>query len=141
MQWFALPEGDTQYKFYSKLNKWTMHLWISTPRNILWIMKKKSKLQDPFQANWQSLEFSWAALVAQLVKNLPAMQKTLVHFLDLSSWIRKIPWRRDRLPTQIINNSFLVFLSLMFFMILSSLLANKFCVLILIWKFFFFKKN
>ena len=48
-------------------------------------MKKKSKLQGPFQANWQSLVFSWAALVAQLVKNSPAMQKTLVHFLDLDS--------------------------------------------------------
>ena len=32
-------------------------------------------------------------LVAQLVKNLPAMQETPV------SWVRKIPWRRDRLPT------------------------------------------
>ena len=35
-----------------------------------------------------------AALVAQLVKNLPAMQETLVQFLD-----RKDPQRRDRLPT------------------------------------------
>ena len=34
-----------------------------------------------------------AFLVAQLVKNLPAMQETPV------SWVGKIPWRRDRLPT------------------------------------------
>ena len=35
------------------------------------------------------LQYSWAFLVAQLVKNLPAMQET---------WIGKIPWRRERLP-------------------------------------------
>ena len=34
----------------------------------------------------------WASLVAQLVKNLPAMQETL---------IMKIRWRRDRLPTPV----------------------------------------
>ena len=38
---------------------------------------------------------NWASLIAQLVKNLPAMQKTPVH----GSWVRKICWRRDRLPT------------------------------------------
>ena len=32
-----------------------------------------------------------ASLVAQLVKDLPAMQ--------FDSWIGKIPWKRDRLPT------------------------------------------
>ena len=37
-----------------------------------------------------------ASLIAQVVKNLPAMQETLVQFLG---W--KIPWRRDRLPTAI----------------------------------------
>ena len=34
--------------------------------------------------------------VAQLVKNPPAMQETRV-----DSWVGKIPWRRDRLPTPI----------------------------------------
>ena len=37
-----------------------------------------------------------ASLVAQLVKNLPAMQETLV-----DTWVRKICWRRDRLPTPV----------------------------------------
>ena len=32
----------------------------------------------------------------QLVKNVPAMQETPV-----DSWVRKIPWRRERLPTQL----------------------------------------
>ena len=31
-------------------------------------------------------------MVAQLVKNMPAM---------FDSWIRKFPWRRDRLPTPV----------------------------------------
>ena len=34
--------------------------------------------------------------MAQLVKNPPAMQETLVRFLG---W--EIPWRRDRLPTPV----------------------------------------
>ena len=38
----------------------------------------------------------WASVVAQLVKNLPAMQETPVH-----SWVGKIRWRRDRLPTPV----------------------------------------
>ena len=37
-----------------------------------------------------------ASLVAQLVKNLPAMQETLAQF-----WVRKIHWRRDSLPTAV----------------------------------------
>ena len=42
-----------------------------------------------------SLFFSFvteASLVAQLVKNLPAMRET---------WVGKIPWRRERLPTPV----------------------------------------
>ena len=35
----------------------------------------------------------WASWVAQLVKNPPAMQE--------DSWVRKFPWRRDRLPTPV----------------------------------------
>ena len=38
------------------------------------------------------LQCSWASFVAQLVKNLPAMQET---------WVGKIPWRRGRLPTPV----------------------------------------
>ena len=34
-----------------------------------------------------------ASLIAQLVKNLSAMQET-----QFDSWVRKIHWRRDRLP-------------------------------------------
>ena len=40
--------------------------------------------------------FSGASLVAQLVKNPPAMQEISVPF-----WVGKICWRRDRLPTPV----------------------------------------
>ena len=39
-----------------------------------------------------------ASLVAQLVKNPPAKQETLVPFLD---WEDEDLWRRDRLPTPV----------------------------------------
>ena len=39
---------------------------------------------------------SQLSLVAQLVKNLPAMQET-----QFSSWIGKICWRSNRLPTPV----------------------------------------
>ena len=42
------------------------------------------------------LQYSWASLVAQLVKNLPAVQEIWVQ-----SWVGKIPWRRERLPTPV----------------------------------------
>ena len=38
------------------------------------------------------LQDSWASLVAQLVKNPPAMWET---------WVGKIPWRRERPPTPV----------------------------------------
>ena len=38
----------------------------------------------------------WPSQIAQLVKNLPAMQETPVH-----SWVGKVPWRRERLPTPV----------------------------------------
>ena len=38
---------------------------------------------------------NWTSLVAQTVKNLPAMQETRFDF-----WVRKIPWRREWYPLQ-----------------------------------------
>ena len=39
------------------------------------------------------LRKKWASLLAQLLKNAPSMQETWVQ-----SWVRKISWRRERLP-------------------------------------------
>ena len=47
-----------------------------------------------FNINYLILMRSWTFLVAQLIKNPPAMQET-----RFNSWLGKIPWRRDRLPT------------------------------------------
>ena len=41
-------------------------------------------------------QYSWASLVAQMVKNLPAMQETPVRFLGWED-----PWRRVSLPTPV----------------------------------------
>ena len=40
--------------------------------------------------------FLWASLVAQLVKNLPAMWET-----GFDPWVGKIPSRREKLPTPV----------------------------------------
>ena len=40
--------------------------------------------------------WTWASLMAQLVKNPPAMQRP-----RFDSWVRKIHWRRDKLPTPV----------------------------------------
>ena len=49
-----------------------------------------------FNINYIILIRSWAFLVAQLIKNTPAMQEN-----RFNSWVGKIPWRRDRLPTPV----------------------------------------
>jgi len=43
------------------------------------------------------LQNSWASLVAQLVKNPPAMWETWVQSLG-----QEDPWRRERLPTPVL---------------------------------------
>ena len=43
------------------------------------------------------LQYTWASLVAQVVKNLPPVQETWS-----DPWVGKIPWRRERLPTAVL---------------------------------------
>ena len=38
----------------------------------------------------------WASLVAQLIKNPPAMQRPA-----FNPWVGNIPWRRERLPSPV----------------------------------------
>ena len=53
--------------------------------------------EDPLEKGiGYPLQYSWASLVAQLVKNLPAMQETWVWSLG---W--EIPWRKEQLPTPV----------------------------------------
>ena len=48
------------------------------------------------------LQYPWASLVAQLVKNPPAMWET-----GVLPWVGKIPWRKERYPPQysVLKNS------------------------------------
>ena len=48
--------------------------------------------RSPGEGIGYPLQYSWASLVARLVKNPPAMWET---------WVGKIPWRRERLPTPV----------------------------------------
>ena len=52
--------------------------------------------RSPGKGIGYSLQYSWASLVAQLVKNLPAMQETWVQSL-----VGKIPWKRAWQPTPV----------------------------------------
>ena len=77
-------------------------------------IKKKKKKESAFSAGdsgsipglgrlagegkGNPLWYSWTSIVAQLVKNLPAMQETWVQSL---SW--EDPWRREKLPTPVFS--------------------------------------
>ena len=50
--------------------------------------------EDPWRSDSYPLQYSWVSLVAQLVKNPPAMWETW-----LDPWVGKIPCRREQLPT------------------------------------------
>ena len=52
--------------------------------------------RSPVEGIGYPLQYSWASLVAQLVKNLPAMRETWVRSLGWED-----PWRRERLPTPV----------------------------------------
>ena len=53
-------------------------------------------MEDLLEKGGYPFQYSWASLVAQLVKNLPTMWETWV-----DPWAGKILWRRKRLPTPI----------------------------------------
>ena len=52
--------------------------------------------RSPGKGKGYPLQYCWASLVAQLVKNPPAMRRP-----GFSPWLGKIPWRRERLPTPV----------------------------------------
>ena len=52
--------------------------------------------RSPGKGIGYTLQYSWASLVAQMVKNLPAMRET-----GFDPCVGKIPWRRERLPTPV----------------------------------------
>ena len=52
--------------------------------------------RSPGEGIGYPLQYSWASLVAQLVKNLPEMWEALVQ-----SRVGKMPWRREWLPAPV----------------------------------------
>ena len=54
--------------------------------------------RSPGEGIGYTLQYSWASLVAQLVKNPPAMWEIQP---GLDPWVGKNPWRRERLPTPV----------------------------------------
>ena len=56
-------------------------------------LEKSLEIPGGFQTSFWNI---WASLIAQLVKNPPAMQET-----PFDSWVRKMCWKRDRLPTPV----------------------------------------
>ena len=68
----------------SLLSSVRIQKYVSGGRNEDNIYKRKKK------------ENLWASLIAQLVKNLPASRRPW-----FDSWVGKILWRKDRLPTSV----------------------------------------
>ena len=53
-------------------------------------------ITERLRTSYVTSDTVWVSLVAQSVKNLPAMQET-----GLDPWVGKIPWRRERQPTPV----------------------------------------
>ena len=71
----------------------TIEQTIGSPVRHTEVEPQKDVISDLIYLICQHITSGMTSLGAQLVKNLPAMQETLVH-----SWIGKISWRRNRLP-------------------------------------------
>ena len=76
-------------------------LWVVGSFSRYWFFKSKNMHISPsvcaiFDFFHQYLIVFWASLVAQMVKNPPAVQETGVW-----SWVGKIPWRRAWQPTPV----------------------------------------
>ena len=66
-----------------------------SPTGLIYLMDCK-KGEHHFLIRSFIFQSERASLIAQLVKNLPAMQET-----QFDSWVWKIPWRRNRLHTPV----------------------------------------
>ena len=81
---WARKESDTPLQLNSNnVGQWKIDILMGNPE-VVWPHSMCSKIK--------SISTYRASLVTQLVKNLPAVQKT---------WVGKIPWRRERLPTPV----------------------------------------
>ena len=62
-------------------------------------------VRSPGEGRGYPIQYSWAFLVSQMVKNSPAMQETWVRdpgsIPGFDPWVGKIPWRRAWQPTPV----------------------------------------
>ena len=70
--------------------------WVAMPSS-----RGSSWLRDQTHVSYVScigrwVLYHWTSLVAQMVKDPPAMRETWVRF-----WVGKIPWRREQQPTPV----------------------------------------
>ena len=81
--------------FVASINQWSRLSLNDLPNSWFYnFMIPKQKFRVGL---FKGLHIAWGSpLVAQMVKNLPAMQETWMRSL-----VRKIPWRRKRLPTPV----------------------------------------
>ena len=77
--------------------RWTAALVLVFPElGLLSVLLTTCSLDLPVKEYFIPVLLFWASLVAQLVKNPPAMGRP-----GFDPWAGKIPWRRERLPTPV----------------------------------------
>ena len=101
---FSYEIRESRWKWYSILQVWKKST-VGYELNIAEISFKNERKYKHSQMNENQknllildliLQSGWASLIAQLIKNPSAMQG-----LCFVSWVGKIPWRRDSLPTPV----------------------------------------
>ena len=91
---------------FNRIKEWLLHHWLLEKADLGFPHSSVSKEsacnagdpgsipglgRSPGEGIGYPLQYFWAPLVVQLVKNLPAMQET-----GFDPWVGKIPWRRER---------------------------------------------
>ena len=84
---------DPSYLHIHGFNQSMENIW---GKNSMIFQKTQLEFATHLQLFTQHLNYIWVSLVAQTVKNLPAMQETW-----FDPWIGKIPWRRKWPPTPV----------------------------------------
>ena len=102
--WTEEPGGATRgHKSPTRLNDWTTITKESIRQHPFLQLERHSEGSHQVEGfigrrmGQGTCQHKRASLVAQLVKSSPAMQEISVQLL-----VRKIPWRRDRLPTPLL---------------------------------------
>ena len=90
----SLIISTIEYLFFIYL----LFIWdVFLGKNIYLVPMPILKLDHLLLLSYWVVWVSWASLVAQLVRNLPALHERP----GFDPWIKKIPWRRERLPTPV----------------------------------------